>query len=338
MTKPAFNPSKLRLNAITSIKLGIQDFQTSQKIESDGGDPTRALSAVRNLFSGVLLLFKYKITITVSEPKDAYSLIFKPPEVLPEPDGKGGIKWVPSDKLSNNSIDLNVIQKRFKSFKIHANWEAINKLQKCRNHLEHLHPQNSLGEVAEFVAELFPVVRDFLENELELDPFTELGEAWPLMLQHHRFFEDTRKLCWGEWEQVGVSEDAMQYINLSQCECCGSPLIRPHVAVSFLLPNSDLKYVCIKCGNSGLILPLVAEELSNEYSCDASGGDEPTIEECMECGQETFVIGEQKCIWCASELQYKNCNFCGDSLGQEDQMNDGLCSYHHHRMEKVRHE
>jgi len=42
-------------NAIISIQLGIEDFLKTEK------DPRRALSAMRNLYAGVLLLFKEKL-------------------------------------------------------------------------------------------------------------------------------------------------------------------------------------------------------------------------------------------------------------------------------------
>ncbi|WP_224765906.1 hypothetical protein [Pseudomonas asiatica] len=37
--------TKLFNNALTSIRLGIEDFELSQKVRENGGDPARALSA-----------------------------------------------------------------------------------------------------------------------------------------------------------------------------------------------------------------------------------------------------------------------------------------------------
>lgn len=56
--KPVLDVQKLHENALTSIRLGVEDFE---RCSGAAGDPARALSAVRNLFAGVLLLFKYKI-------------------------------------------------------------------------------------------------------------------------------------------------------------------------------------------------------------------------------------------------------------------------------------
>ena len=42
-------------NAITSIQIGVKDYLESEK------DPRRVISAVRNIYAGVLLLFKEKL-------------------------------------------------------------------------------------------------------------------------------------------------------------------------------------------------------------------------------------------------------------------------------------
>lgn len=187
---PRLDAAKLRENALTSIRLGVEDFE---RCRHPGGDPARALSAIRNLFAGVLLLFKYKIATCVDDPADAAALIFNPPEVLPHSDGDGGVEWGPVGKFKPTTIDVGTIQKRFEAFEIDVDWAVIEKLQACRNHLEHLHPAHTLGEVADFVAELFPVLRDFIQTELEESPAAILGDAWQLMLLHHNFFREGLK-------------------------------------------------------------------------------------------------------------------------------------------------
>jgi hypothetical protein len=87
---PELDAEKLKENALTSIRLGIEDFQRSKLAKDQGGDPARALSAVRNLFAGIVLLFKYKIAVSVDDPDEASVLIFNPPEVLPQADG---MRW-----------------------------------------------------------------------------------------------------------------------------------------------------------------------------------------------------------------------------------------------------
>lgn len=71
MAMPALDSKKLKENSLTSIRLGIEDFKRSLNSPAQGGDPARALSAIRNLFAGVLLLFKYKIATSVDDPEVA---------------------------------------------------------------------------------------------------------------------------------------------------------------------------------------------------------------------------------------------------------------------------
>lgn len=333
---PRLDAAKLRENALTSIRLGVEDFE---RCRHPGGDPARALSAIRNLFAGVLLLFKYKIATCVDDPADAEALIFNPPEVLPHSDGDGGIEWVPVGKFKPTTIDVVTIQKRFEAFEIDVEWAVIEKLQACRNHLEHLHPAHTLGEVADFVAELFPVLRDFIQTELEESPAAILGDAWQLMLLHHNFFADTTKRCEEAWAEACVPEGMEPWLKECKCPECGSTLLAPaqeNLDAGDTVEYNDDRFqaTCIACGYTVLIAPLMVDALEKAHSYDPRDGDEPSVEGCNQCGRGTFLIHEQSCLWCAAELEYTECEMCEESLGQEDQDNGGLCSYHAYSYEK----
>jgi hypothetical protein len=84
-----------------------------------------------------------------------------------------------------------------------------------------------------------------------------------------------------------------------------------------------------------MIGPLMIKELNAAYDYDPRDGGEPEIEECNECGRDTFVISEQHCLWCPAELDYPECTVCEEPLRQEDQCNGGLCGYHLHVHEKM---
>jgi hypothetical protein len=337
---PELDAQKLRVNALTSIRLGIEDFERCQQNLESGGDPARALSAVRNLFAGVLLLFKYKIAISVDDPNDAASLIFMPPEVLPQSDGDGGVEWAPVGKFRATTIDVGTIKKRFEGFGIEVDWKVIVKLQDCRNHLEHLHPATTLGEVADFVAELFPVLRDFIQTQLDEAPADILGHAWQTMLLHHNFFVDTRAQCKRAWTEAGVPGGMEPWLDESQCEECASLLLTPSQAfldmgASVERDEATFEYRCLACGNTDLIAPLIIDTLNKAHDYDPRDGEEPSIESCLECGHETFMIYEQNCLWCKAELEYTECWVCEEGLRQDDQHNDGLCGYHAHTYEKA---
>jgi len=331
---------KLKENALTSIRLGIEDFQRTKQTLEQGGDPARALSAVRNLFAGILLLFKYKIAVSVDDPDDAPALIFNPPEVLPQSDGNGGFEWKPVGKFRSTTIDVVTIKKRFTGFGIEVDWQAIEKMQECRNHLEHLHPANTLGEVAGFIADLFPVLRDFIQTQLNEQPADLLATAWPVMLAHHEFFTNTMTTCSAAWDDAGIPEKMRPWLEKCQCEECGSPLLQPshddiEEGSSVEHQDSSFRYTCVGCGHSDLIAPLIVEALNNAYDYDPRDGGEAGVEGCNQCDRSTFVIHEQQCLWCGAELDYTQCSLCEEPLGQGDQDNGGLCGYHAHVLAKM---
>ena len=335
-----FDAEKLKQNALTSIRLGIEDFERAKLPSAESGDPARALSAVRNLFAGILLLFKYKIADSVDDPDDAQQLIFNPPEVLPQADGSGGVEWRPIGKFKKTTIDVATIKKRFEGFDIEVDWPVIDKLQECRNHLEHLHPANTMGEVADFVAALFPVLREFALAQLNEEPAELFGTAWPVMLAHHEFFTRTMAACKSAWDEAGVPEKMQPWHEKCQCVECGSSLLRPSqedidVGASVECDDRSFRYVCEACGYSDLIGPLMVEKLNDDHYCDHRDGGESDIERCYQCERITFQISEQCCLWCGSELDYTECQACEEPLRQDDQDNGGFCGYHAHILEKA---
>ncbi|HBM3240820.1 TPA: hypothetical protein LVL64_000131 [Klebsiella oxytoca] len=340
---PTLDASKLFDNAQASIQLGIEDFQLSQKDFNNGGNPARALSSVRNLFAGMLLLFKYKIALSVNTPEDAYKLVHLPPtKTTPKPDGSGGISWEPDKFQTNKTIDVQEITDRFETFGIEIDWNAIKKLQKCRNHLEHLHPQNTLGELAGFVADLFPVLTTFITDELSKSPQQVLGKSWDIMLDHQIFYNQQLKECESTWDEAQVPDNMHRFLYNCICEECGSSLIKASPnsigkgdTVEYdTIANAVFEYNCVSCTHTGFITPLLINAFEHEFFYWLPDGDEPTYETCYCCNRDTFVISEQKCYWCENQLDYDECTFCGETLNQDDQINGGLCGYCNYKFEK----
>lgn len=334
------DPSKLKENAITSIRLGIEDFKASQTKPDAGGDPDRTLSAVRNLFAGVLLLFKYRLTMSVVDAEDAHALIFNPPEVLPHSDGNGGITWKPVGRFRATTIDLGTIRKRFTGFDINVDWPIIEKLQDERNHLEHLHPASAIGVLAGLVADLFPVLRDFITNELHEGPAAFLGETWDTMLAHHDFHEATLEACKAAWNDAAVPEGMKPILLAAQCPACGSSLIRPSNqdnAEGATVEDDDHMFMCMACDHRGETIPLLTDTLVDfTGNYDPYSGEDFPLDDCPQCDHSTFVHGEAECFWCGYELQYKECAVCGEGLSLDEQENHGLCSYHRYVAERER--
>lgn len=323
-------PEKLRQNALTSIRLGIEDFQRSSIRAEDGGDPDRAISSARNLFSGLLLLFKYRLILSIEDPLLAEQVIYKAPrEIIPHPNGQGGVEWKPVGKFSNKlTIDVEEIKSRFSAFKIDINWELMKRLQIERNNLEHLHPTESTGAIAGFVADLFPLLRSFITEELEEVPATLLGTTWSIMLAHHSFFIEEQKVCNLMWSESCIPDRLKEIATTMICGSCGSPLVQPDV-------DSLEEYCCVACNHRAEVFDQLEEGL--EQACggyDPYDGDEATTRTCPECDHDLYVVADGECYWCDYELEDRECVFCEQPLGLDDQHTGGMCSYHYHTFNK----
>lgn len=317
--RKTLDAKKLYENAIISIQLGIEDFELS------GNKPERSISSVRNLFAGVLLLFKYKIASSVNDPADSYELIHIPTRIAPIPDGVGKFKWS-ALKFKNNTIDVNGIFDRFETFNIKTNWNVLNKLQKCRNELEHLHPENQYSELSDFVAELFPILNDFISNELNESPSDMLGGGtWDIMLNHNNFYNEILERCKSEWASIAITTELRNLILLCKCDMCSSFLISPDTEsvknqYSITPDSNEFKYRCQSCGHADPITPLLIEALRNDEIYNPHDGElDYKYEQCNECGVEGFLRSEQRCVWCEATLEYEECSICSNPLSQEEQ-------------------
>ncbi|MGV8863490.1 MAG: hypothetical protein ACOH2O_21535 [Pseudomonas sp.] len=190
------------------------------------------------------------------------------------------------------------------------------------------------------MAELFPVLRDFIQTQLGEVPAQILAHTWQIMLLHHNFFVDTTQQCKDAWTGVGVPEGMIPWLDESRCEACSSSLLSPaqlSIDANYLVDRDEGKfeYTCVACGHTGLIAPLMIDALNEAHDYDPRDGEEPSVEVCMQCDRATYVIYEQICLWCAAQLDYSECAICEERLGQYDQDNGGLCSYHAHTYEKA---
>lgn len=335
--KQKLDVNRLKENAITSIRLGIEDFQITQK---EDGDKARALSSIRNLFSGVLLLFKYKIASLVDNPEDAEKLIFNPPPIEPKPDGDGGFSWQPNGNFKSTTINVGMIKNRFDSFGVEVDWKSIYRIQDCRNDLEHLHPENTLGEVAEFVSDLFPILKDFIERELDSKPHELLGDSWVPMLKHHEMFMKAKKECDEQWEDVHMPELLRPLTPELRCSRCHANLIFPdknQIDNDLRLDGDENDFLChcLACGAQQLILDAINDRIESINYSSRRYGDSPEFETCFSCDKDMFSTIENICFWCEDELEFTECSLCSEPLSQDDQLNNGLCSYHNNAYERI---
>lgn len=143
--------SRLLENAVISIRLGIEDYQS----EEEG----RQISSIRNIHAGVLLLGK-QCLLKMAPEADIWQVLAA--DFEPKPDEKGGVTIQPKE---TRTIDFDGLRKRFKDFDIE--WPKIPHdyvaLKKIRNELEHFYTDVSQERMQGVIAGIFPLVKGFLD-------------------------------------------------------------------------------------------------------------------------------------------------------------------------------
>ncbi len=149
-------------NAVDSIALGLEDYEASES------DERRVVSCARNIYAGILLLFKYKLS-SLSDPNTDEALIKEKvqPKVV---DNK--ILWVGKGK---KTVDYQSIKDRFDSLDIKVDWDRINKINDYRNNVEHYFSNLEHKAIQGLISNSFLIIRDFIAEELQADPKECLG-------------------------------------------------------------------------------------------------------------------------------------------------------------------
>jgi type I restriction enzyme M protein len=251
--KPA--PGKLLENAIVSIRLGLDDFEMETE--------ERIISSIRNLYAGILLLFKEKL-LRLS-PDESEEVLIKS-EIVPVNEG-GKIKF---KGTGTKTIEFDQIKKRFGKLGVKFDWQRVEKIQKKRNEIEHYYTTDKKSAIREVISNTFIVISDFIKNELNEDPRELLGlKYWNAMLSTSELYEDQRKNCLDLLSKINWQPTSID-VNDIRCSSCGSTLIAP---VMPAVPKVENQYFdCVSCGQAisynDLIAPLKNEEPYFQISMD----------------------------------------------------------------------
>ena len=242
---PQIQLQEILKNAVRSIQLGVEDYETSYTLEEDA----RAISAARNLYAGVLLLFKYKIASLAESPEQARELLYKPEKIQPRRSESGSIEWRPTPH-PRETIDATMIKSRLQGLGIYHDWEVVESLRNCRNDLEHLHPNAPISDIQRLIVDLFPMLQRFAHEELNRSPADLLGQAWKSMLRVKSFYEQTKNDAKIQWKIAGLPAPALSFLQTCKCEVCHSSLLQPckaSVEKNIPIDTGDFLYECISC-------------------------------------------------------------------------------------------
>lgn len=308
-------------NAIDSIAIGLEDFGSS--------DQRRLISCTRNIFSGILLLFKYKLVL-LSSPKSEEALIKQ--RVLPVFDGNGRLQWTGKGK---KTVDVQNIRERFESLNIDVDWHRIEGINKFRNDIEHYYTELKHEAIRSLISESFIVIDKFVRTHLNQDPKSLLGDqAWSVLIEVNEVYEREKAECSAELESLEFySNEILNAFENYSCAECGSGLIMPSVCNSDAI---EAEYACKSCGHALPYEVIVKLAVADYYSADVyllytDGGDSP-ITDCPEC-DGIYLYNKGVCSSCGHVAEHE-CQRCGSAIMPEELFAEPFCGYCAHVMSK----
>jgi hypothetical protein len=308
-------------NAVDSISLGIEDFQSE--------DQRRLISCTRNLFAGVLLLFKHRLV--QMSPAGSDEVLIKQ-RILPVL-SDGQLVWQGD---GTKTVDVQQIQERFESLNITVDWSRINKINKYRNDVEHYFSTLSHSAVRVLITDCFVVIRDFVRQELGLDPLGIFdAEVWRAFTEVAEVYQKEKDDCIThikavDWKYTFLGDA------LSECSCpeCGSGLLDTDPGCK---DRHDAEFICLSCGNT-VSFEILAEQALGEFFAHTNfrsmkdGGDPVTID-CPTCGKDTYMLEDDVCLICEESAQ-RTCDLCGCDIPPSEIDGGGLCGYCSNMMSK----
>lgn len=270
--------SDLLRNASVSIRLGVEDYQSSEY--------GRHLSSVRNFYAGVLLLAK---EVLIRHAQDADPLVVVGARIKPVPDGAGGVKFVADGQ---KTIDAHTIGQRLRDFDIKIQQSALDRLNTIRNEVEHYFTDAPKELVREAIGTAFPVVAHLYRLAGE-DAAENLGDAWDVMLEAEAVYQDELKACRASFAAVEWRND-LNLTEVIECPVCRSDLVEQSDP-SNADPDSIQPH-CKACGFNSLWEDILIVSLRRHFAFEiyvwkTEDADRP-IATCDNCFYETYVTAE----------------------------------------------
>jgi DNA-directed RNA polymerase subunit RPC12/RpoP len=311
-------------NAVLSIELGVEDYQT--------GDERRVLSAIRNLYAGVLLLCK-QVLWNASPPGTDGSLIYK--DLVPRKIG-GSVLMVPK-KPHRNTVDRQQIEERFKELGLTLDWSKLQDLAQIRNDVEHLFMMVKSAIAKEALASAMPVIEQLLVDHLQEEPAALFNNGiWKALLEDKDVFEQQQARCAATFQNVDWKYESLgDALSEVRCSICGSSLVRQIDPDNASFEAMELD--CAECGEAldrdDIFEAAIQESMASAAYIAMTDGGELPVTTCPECHRDSWVNGEG-CVLCpGADL---TCSMCQEEFSPDDFNYDvGTCSYCSSRMDKI---
>jgi hypothetical protein len=309
-------------NAVDSIALGLEDYETST------ADERRIISCTRNIYAGILLLFKHKLS-SLSDPNTDEALIKERvnPKII---DNK--VLWVGKGK---KTVDYQNIKDRFESLGITVDWKRIESINKYRNDVEHYFSSAEHSAVQGLISNSFIIIRDFISEQLKVDPKELLGdEPWSTLIEVHEVYEKEKEDCVSSLETLDFFSETISEAFVSfSCNECGSDLI---FSKELKKGAVESEFVCKSCDATYSYEDIASSAIkdhfhSETYSAMKDGVDSP-IADCPFCGG-VYLFEEKICAECGESATHE-CTMCGSAISPEELSEGDLCGYCSHMLSK----
>ncbi|MEG4409128.1 hypothetical protein [Microcoleus sp. MON2_D5] len=173
----------------------------------------------------------------------------------------------------DKTVDVHTIEKRFKSLKINYEWKRFQDLNKLRNKIEHYYTEQWSSAVREVIVKSFLIIRDFISQYLEEEPFDLLGEeCWQTLLETAEVYKAEEENCRQSWDKLGFKSSVLEHIveNI-RCPVCHSNLIKAQEK-SNIFPSLS----CSSCSNS--------------FELNDDAEDVDSFAHCNDCETESSVV------------------------------------------------
>ncbi|UIJ38690.1 hypothetical protein LWC08_03735 [Desulfobaculum bizertense] len=302
-------------NAIKSIQMGIEDFEDE--------DSKRAISAVRNIYSGDLLLFKYFLSEKLTD-EEFWAL--KKAGAVQNSKERSDIIF----KKDNRTIGFSDLAKICHVLFKEGVWENVKALNKARNDVEHHYSEYSPGFLCRLVSNNFAFLKYLIEEKLEEDPIIILGEKyWNILKDTEGNYKILEKKCINSLNQIQWwAPSFFKLIPWFQCPEFSSHLLETEEKGDF---HNEMLLGCSECGNKIHAYEILEETVSQyfepeNYISVRYGGDSLTGI-CPECQLETYIFEDDICLSCGYKRLYTECARCHDGISIEEQDFGGLCGY-----------
>ena len=236
MTFQFMSTSRLLDNAVAAIRVGIEDF-------SDGSEG-RLLSSVRNVTSGLLLL--YKEVLRRMSPENDPELLIKQNLRPVIDDGELILR-----ATGKKTINVETIISRLKDCGVGLDDEKKKLLKtviSTRNEVEHYYVEFTSVKIEQLLGKEFLLVYDVVCRLLKENPMGLFGEeCWESLLGIKDVYCEQKKFCTESYELVNWKFDVVKD-SLCELTCpeCGSDLVKA-VSNGSVFPSINMR--CTLCSH-----------------------------------------------------------------------------------------